>query len=81
MSCPDLCLFFEFKHFKPAKKKISTRCFALLEAAELAKAQSRSGQTVCLELYKKPTDFSRKALSLFTIKQLYLHCAVTFTKH
>lgn len=74
----DLCLFFEFKHYKPAKKKISTRCFALMESKELAKAK---GQTVCLELYKKPTDFSRRSLSLFTIKQLYLHLTVSFTKH
>lgn len=75
----DLCLFFEFKHYKPAKKKISTRCFALMEARELELAKAQ-GQ-VCLELYKKPTDFSRKALSLFTVKHLYLHLSLTFTKH
>lgn len=74
-----LCLFFEFKHYKPAKKKISTRCFALLESGELERG-AQQGQ-VCLELYKKPTDFSRKSLSLFTIKQLYLHLNLTLTKH
>lgn len=74
----DLCLFFEFKHFKPQKKKISTRCYALLESKELQQAK---GQSVCLELYKKPTDFGRKSLSLFTIKQLYLHLTIAATKH
>lgn len=75
----NLCLFFEFKHYKPAKKKISTRCFALLESRELDLARNQS--QVCLELYKKPTDFSRRSLSLHTIKQLYLHLEITFTKH
>jgi len=75
----NLCLFFEFKHYKPAKKKISTRCFALMEARELKVAQER--KQVCLELYKKPTDFSRRHLNLFTIKQLYLHLGVTCTQH
>ena len=74
----SLCLFFEFKHYKPQKKKISTRCYALMEAKEIGLAK---GQPACLELYTKPTDFSRRNLSLFTIKQLYLHLAVTFTKH
>ena len=80
-SFSDLCLFFEFKHYKPSKKKTSTRCFALLEAKELQKAISAAGGPVCLELYKKPTDFSRRALHLFTIKQLYLHCTVNAIKH
>jgi hypothetical protein len=44
----NLCLFFEFKHYKPQKKKISTRCYALMEPKEilLAKGQPSS----CLEL-------------------------------
>jgi len=45
---PDLVLFFEFKHYKPSKKKISTRCFALMEAKEMVKAKDQPG--VCLEL-------------------------------
>lgn len=44
----DLVLFFEFKHYKPSKKKISTRCFALMEAKEMMKAKDQPG--VCLEL-------------------------------
>jgi hypothetical protein len=76
----DLCIFFEYKHYKPQKKKISTRCYAFLEAAELNRARS-APPPVCLELYKKPTDFTRKNLSLFTIKQLYLQLGFTFTQH
>lgn len=72
-------LFFEFKHYKPKKKKVSTRCFALMEVAELEKAKHLP--QICLELYKKPTDFTKKNLNLFTIKQLYLHLAVVFNQH
>jgi hypothetical protein len=74
----SLVVFFEFKHYKPQKKKISTRCFAFMEAKELAKAK---GNPVVLELYAKPTDLTRKSLALFTIKQLYLHVTVAFTMH
>lgn len=53
--CPsDLVLFFEFKHYKPSKKKISTRCFALMEAKEMMKAKDQPG--VCLELSVRRGD-------------------------
>lgn len=70
------CLFFEFKHFKPKKKKISTRCFTFMEHEEVQRAQNQSN--VCLELYKKPTDFTRKRLSLHSSKKLYLHLSFSF---
>ena len=38
-------VFFEFKHYKPKKKKLSTRCFAFMEADEIQPAQE-----MCLEL-------------------------------
>lgn len=60
-------IFFEFKHYKPKKKTISTKCWALLEKDEI-----KEGPAV-LELYKKPTDFKRKNINLLTIKPLYLH--------
>ncbi|XP_078000787.1 axin interactor, dorsalization-associated protein B-like [Glandiceps talaboti] len=60
-------IFFEFKHYKPKKKFTSTKCFAFMELDEI-----RNGACV-IELYKKPTDFKRKKLSLLTSKQLYLH--------
>lgn len=71
-------VFFEFKHYKPSKSKISTRCFAFMEYDELLQSE---GRQVCLELYKKPTDLSRRYLSLFTVKKLYLHVETTFNKH
>jgi len=67
--------FFEFIHYKPKKKKTSTRCYAFMEPEELAQ---REGQLCCLELYKKPTDFTRKRVSLHTIKRLYCHAKVSF---
>ncbi|XP_028398495.1 axin interactor, dorsalization-associated protein-like [Dendronephthya gigantea] len=60
-------IFFEFYHFKPKKKRISTKCWTFMELDEI-----RAG-SACLELYKKPTNFGRKKFSLLTIKALYLH--------
>ncbi len=31
----DWAIFFEFKHYKPQKKKVSTRCFAFMELDEI----------------------------------------------
>lgn len=72
------CIFFEFKHYKPKKKKVSTRCFAFMEYDEIVK---NNGRIACLELYKKPTDFTRKRLNLHTIKKLYLHVQVNIQNH
>mmetsp|Transcript_37807 Transcript_37807/g.119256 ORF Transcript_37807/g.119256 Transcript_37807/m.119256 type:complete len:293 (+) Transcript_37807:292-1170(+) len=65
-------VFFEFKHFKPKKKKISTKAFAFMEYDEI----SKSDGPVVLEIYKKPTDFKRKKVSLLSVKPLYLHLEV-----
>eukprot|EP00708_Paratrimastix_pyriformis_P004316 GAFH01003175.1.p1 GENE.GAFH01003175.1~~GAFH01003175.1.p1 ORF type:complete len:302 (+),score=57.46 GAFH01003175.1:24-929(+) len=62
----DAAIYFEFKHYKPRKNKISTRCWALLELDEI-----KPGLAVC-ELYKKPTDFGRRRLRVLS-KDLYLH--------
>jgi hypothetical protein len=35
----DCAVFMEFKHFKPKKNKISTKCFCLLEMDEIRKGQ------------------------------------------
>ncbi|KAK7468199.1 hypothetical protein BaRGS_00036560 [Batillaria attramentaria] len=64
---PGFAVFFELKHYKPKKRTISTRCWACLEKDEI-----KDGPTA-LELYKKPTDFRRKNISLLTVKPLYLH--------
>ncbi|XP_013416811.1 axin interactor, dorsalization-associated protein isoform X1 [Lingula anatina] len=63
----DFAVFFEFKHYKPKKKQVSTKCWAFLEKDEI-----KDGAAV-IELYKKPTDFKRKNIKLLTVKPLYLH--------
>lgn len=73
----DLALFFEFNHFKPKKNKVSTRCYAFLERKEIEACVS--GQIMALELYKKPTDLTRKRVQLFTVKQLFLHVTPLIT--
>mmetsp|Transcript_112 Transcript_112/g.309 ORF Transcript_112/g.309 Transcript_112/m.309 type:complete len:298 (+) Transcript_112:54-947(+) len=61
-------IFFEFKHYKPKKKKMSTRCWCFMEADEL-----KWDEEFALEIYHKPTDLKRKKLSLHSEKPLYLH--------
>lgn len=68
-------LFFEFKHYKPKKKKISTRCWAFMERGEL-----RPDDEIVLELYQKPTDLKKKKLKLHTEKPLYLHVTANFMR-
>ncbi|CAH1791255.1 unnamed protein product [Owenia fusiformis] len=63
-------IFFELKHYKPKKKMISTKCWAMLEKDEV-----KEGPAV-IELYKKPTDFRRKNIHLLTVKPLYLHLKI-----
>mmetsp|Transcript_40029 Transcript_40029/g.98356 ORF Transcript_40029/g.98356 Transcript_40029/m.98356 type:complete len:200 (-) Transcript_40029:105-704(-) len=70
---PGSAIFFEFRHYKKEKNKMSTKCWAFLEREDL-----RDGPHV-LELYKKPTDLKRKSLSLMTTKPLYLHVSVSIT--
>lgn len=68
-------IFFEFKHYKPSKKKISTRCYAFMEKDEVQQSNN-----IQLELYAKPTDLTRKDIRLFTVKQLYMHLKLSFRK-
>lgn len=70
----DAAIFFEFKHYKPSRDKISTKCFSFLEHDEL----ERPGN-LPMELYQKPTDTRRRKLTLLTDKAFYLH--VTITRH
>eukprot|EP00736_Rhodelphis_marinus_P009629 Rmarinus@m.6 len=60
---------FEFKHWKPKKRKNSTRCWTFLELDELKPGPC------ALELYKKPLDpkHKKKNINLFSIKPLYFH--------
>lgn len=68
------CLFFEFKHYKPKKSKVSTKGWSFMEMDEI-----KAGPIV-LEIYKKPTDFRRKKINLLSIKPLYLHMILTMHK-
>ena len=41
----DAAIFFEFKHWKPKKKKMSTRCWAFMELQEM-----RPDEEIALEM-------------------------------
>lgn len=67
---PGSAIIFEFKHFKPKKKKVSTKAWALMEYDEFI---NNDRSKLALEIYEKPTDFKRKRLNLLSVKPLYLH--------
>ncbi|CEM20092.1 unnamed protein product [Vitrella brassicaformis CCMP3155] len=73
MQRKDCSIFFEFKHYKPKKHKVSTRCWSLMEINEL-----RRDEEIVLEIYHKPTDLRKKRIRLHSEKQLYLHLVATF---
>lgn len=75
MQSNQAALFFEFKHYKPKKKKISTRCWAFMELTEL-----KCDEEIVLELYHKPTDLRKKNIKLHTAKPLYLHLYASFVR-
>eukprot|EP01028_Stygiella_incarcerata_P002286 TRINITY_DN14248_c1_g1_i1.p1 TRINITY_DN14248_c1_g1~~TRINITY_DN14248_c1_g1_i1.p1 ORF type:complete len:292 (-),score=71.99 TRINITY_DN14248_c1_g1_i1:46-921(-) len=70
----DSAIFFEFKHYKAKKKKLSTRCFAFLEMDEIHDGP------VALEIYRKPVDYRRKKLGLLSVKPLYLQLEIKLLK-
>lgn len=67
----DCTIFFEFKHYKPKQRKVSTRCWAMLEMDEM------NPGPIALEIYRKPTDLNKKSIKLFSVKPLYLHLNLT----
>jgi len=75
MQAQQAALFFEFKHYKPKKKKVSTRCWAFMELSEL-----KRDDEMVLEIYHKPTDLRKKAIKLHSEKPLYLHLYATFVR-
>jgi len=74
MHAQQAALFFEFKHYKPKKKKVSTRCWAFMELSEL-----KPDEEIVLEIYHKPTDLRKKHIKLHSEKPLYLHLFATYT--
>lgn len=75
MERQQAALFFEFKHYKPKKKKVSTRCWAFMELNEI-----KCDEEIVLEIYHKPTDLRKKSIKLHSEKPLYLHLQMTFVK-
>jgi len=73
MQREQAALFFEFKHYKPKKKKISTRAWAFMELKEL-----KRDEEMVLEIYHKPTDLRKKNIKLHSEKPLYLHLYASF---
>eukprot|EP00930_Biecheleria_cincta_P086870 TRINITY_DN76119_c0_g1_i1.p1 TRINITY_DN76119_c0_g1~~TRINITY_DN76119_c0_g1_i1.p1 ORF type:complete len:319 (+),score=69.15 TRINITY_DN76119_c0_g1_i1:70-1026(+) len=76
MTKAGAAIFFEFNHYKPKKKKVSTRCWAFMELSEL-----KVDEEMVLEIYHKPTDLKKKKLNLHTEKPLYLHLYATHVKN
>jgi len=68
-------IFYEFKHYKPKKKKVSTRCWCFMEMNEL-----KPDQESVLEIYHKPTDLAKKKLKLHSVKSLYFHLIPTLAR-
>ncbi|PRP74053.1 axin interactor, dorsalization-associated protein-like [Planoprotostelium fungivorum] len=64
-------VFVEFKHYKPATKKNSTRAWAFMEKTEMGEGQ------ITLEIYEKPSDYKKKKLRLLSVKPLFVHLTVT----
>lgn len=75
MQRSNAAIFFEFKHYKPKKKKVSTRCWCFMELNEL-----RRDEEILLEIYHKPTDLKKKKLTLHSEKQLYMHLVPSFIR-
>lgn len=73
MTRQNAALFFEFKHYKPKKKKVSVRCWSFMELSEL-----KRDEEIVLEIYAKPTDLKKKKIKLHSEKPLYLHLFATF---
>eukprot|EP01064_Diplonema_japonicum_P006789 TRINITY_DN1461_c3_g1_i1.p1 TRINITY_DN1461_c3_g1~~TRINITY_DN1461_c3_g1_i1.p1 ORF type:complete len:322 (+),score=57.43 TRINITY_DN1461_c3_g1_i1:55-966(+) len=60
-------VFFELKHYKPKKNKISVRCWSMLSTDEFVEG------TKGLEIYAKPTDYSAKKFHKHSKKPLFLN--------
>ena len=70
----ETAVIFEFRHFKPWKKKTSVRCWAFMELEEFM----HHNGSLALELYSKPVDFRRRksSLSILSVKPLFLQVEV-----
>ena len=56
-------------------KKMSTKAWCFMELDEIG-----DNKTVALEIYRKPTDFTRKRFNLLSVKPLFLHLHISLQK-
>jgi len=69
---PDAAaVILEFKHYKPKKRKISTRGWSFFRLSDLD--PEKDSQTLALEIYAKPTDLRCRKFGLLSVKPLYFH--------
>eukprot|EP01062_Namystynia_karyoxenos_P063752 TRINITY_DN56553_c0_g1_i1.p1 TRINITY_DN56553_c0_g1~~TRINITY_DN56553_c0_g1_i1.p1 ORF type:complete len:308 (+),score=60.69 TRINITY_DN56553_c0_g1_i1:94-1017(+) len=64
-------IFFEFKHFKPKKSKVSVRCWSMIGWDEIDEGGKCEG-TKDLEIYAKPADYCAKKFQKHSVKPLFL---------
>lgn len=67
----DAAVILEFKHYKPKKRKISTRGWSFFRLSDLD--PDKESQTLALEIYAKPTDLRCRKFGLLSVKPLYFH--------
>jgi len=74
---PGLALFFEFKHYKPEKRRDSCKCYSYISHNDMT--QLRAGH---LELMiwrcEKPTNYVMAHRKRLSVKPLYLHVDIQF---
>jgi hypothetical protein len=82
MQCPleearkeGAAIFFEFKHYKPKKDKISTKAWSFLPIEAIKQGN------IVLEIYQKPTDWTTRKPKLLSVKPLYLELVAALRKH
>eukprot|EP00756_Hemistasia_phaeocysticola_P040328 Hpha_TRINITY_DN16858_c3_g5::TRINITY_DN16858_c3_g5_i1::g.148441::m.148441 len=73
-------IFFEFKHWKPKKSKVSVRCWSMLGWDELEEEKKLEG-TKELEIYAKPADFSARTFHKHSVKPLFLTITCTILEN
>ena len=67
----DAAVILEFKHYKPKKRKISTRGWSFFRLGDLD--PDEESQTLALEIYAKPRDLRCRKFGLLSVKPLYFH--------
>ena len=69
----DAVVVIEFKHYKPKKKKVSTKCWDSSPWTSWTRARSRSARARGV---RETHGFAVQKINLLSVKQLYLHVEV-----